>query len=39
MRVGVDFGTTNSGIAIYDGDAMHLLKVDDSLPTLLPSII
>ena len=39
MRVGIDFGTTNSGIAIYDGAGMHLFKVDELLPDLLPSII
>jgi hypothetical chaperone protein len=39
MRVGIDFGTTNSGIAIYDGAEMHLFKVDELLPDLLPSII
>jgi hypothetical protein len=39
MRVGIDFGTTNSGIAVYDGTAMHLFRVDDFLPDLLPSII
>jgi hypothetical chaperone protein len=39
MRVGIDFGTTNSGIAIYDGAKMHLFKVDELLPDLLPSII
>ena len=39
MRVGIDFGTTNSGIAIYDGKKMHLFKVDEQLPDLLPSII
>lgn len=39
MRIGIDFGTTNSGVAIYDGDAMHLFQVDDFLPDLLPSII
>lgn len=39
MRIGIDFGTTNSGVAIYDGDGMHLFKVDDFLPDLLPSIV
>jgi hypothetical chaperone protein len=39
MRIGIDFGTTNSGVAIYDGEAMHLFQVDDFLPDLLPSII
>jgi len=28
MRIGMDFGTTNSGIAVYDGAAVHILKLD-----------
>lgn len=39
MRIGIDFGTTNSGVAIYDGDTIHLFQVDELLPDLLPSII
>jgi hypothetical chaperone protein len=39
MRVGIDFGTTNSGIAIYDGATIHLFKTDETLPDLLPSVL
>jgi len=28
MRIGMDFGTTNSGIAIYDGDEVQVLPLD-----------
>ena len=28
MRIGMDFGTTNSGIAHYDGDQLRLLALD-----------
>ena len=28
MWVGIDFGTTNSGIAVYDGREVHLLDID-----------
>ena len=28
MWVGIDFGTTNSGIAVYDGQKVHLLDID-----------
>ncbi|MBX3065276.1 MAG: Hsp70 family protein [Anaerolineae bacterium] len=28
MRIGMDFGTTNSGIAVYDGKRMNVLKLD-----------
>ncbi len=28
MRVGLDFGTTNSSAAIYDGDTLRLLPID-----------
>lgn len=30
MYVGLDFGTTNSSVAIYDGAALHLLPLDPS---------
>ena len=32
MRIGMDFGTTNSGIAHYDGDQLRLLALDPSAP-------
>ncbi len=28
MRVGLDFGTTNSSAAIYDGERVRLLSLD-----------
>ncbi|MCC7448353.1 MAG: Hsp70 family protein [Anaerolineae bacterium] len=28
MRIGMDFGTTNSGIAVYDGVQVRVLKLD-----------
>jgi len=28
MRIGMDFGTTNSGIAVYDGDRVHVIQLD-----------
>src|SRR5690348_11200642 len=28
MQVGMDFGTTNSGIAVYDGAAIRVLPLD-----------
>ena len=32
MRIGMDFGTTNSGIAHYDGDQLRLLALDPAAP-------
>ncbi len=37
IRAGLDFGTSNSGIAIFDGDKVHLLPVDPS--NVLPEVI
>jgi hypothetical chaperone protein len=28
MRIGMDFGTTNSGVAVYDGDQVYVLPLD-----------
>ncbi len=28
MRIGMDFGTTNSGVAVYDGDRINILELD-----------
>src|SRR5260370_40544846 len=28
MRIGMDFGTTNSGVAVYDGQRVHVLDLD-----------
>jgi hypothetical chaperone protein len=32
MHIGVDFGTTNSGAAYFDGQRVHLLPIDESSP-------
>ncbi len=32
MIVGMDFGTTNSGMAIFDGQRVHVLPLDPSSP-------
>lgn len=41
MRLGVDFGTTNSSVAIYDGDTLHALIADsvNDNPYVMPSLI
>lgn len=41
MRFGIDFGTTNSAIAYFDGEKLHSIKVDDKNvnPNILPSLI
>lgn len=39
MRLGIDFGTTNSAITLSDGATVHTFKVDTALPDLLPSLI
>ena len=38
---GIDFGTTNSSVAISDGSKMKILSLDESndLPTSLPSLL
>ena len=28
MRIGLDFGTTNSGAAVYDGQRVHVFALD-----------
>jgi hypothetical chaperone protein len=40
-RVGIDFGTSNSGVAWYDGHQVHLLPVDRSnvSPEVVKSIL
>ena len=30
MRIGLDFGTTNSSAAVYDGQAVRLFRIDPS---------
>ena len=37
VKVGLDFGTSNSGIAVYDGERVHLLPVDPK--NVLPEVI
>jgi hypothetical chaperone protein len=37
VRVGIDFGTSNSGVAIYDGQQVQLLPVDPK--NVLPEVI
>ncbi len=41
MRIGIDFGTTNSSIAHYDGSTLHPVQLDSSNenPYVLPSLI
>ena len=37
MKVGIDFGTSNSGIAVYDGQRVQLLPVDPK--NVIPEVI
>ncbi|MBN1584597.1 MAG: Hsp70 family protein [Anaerolineae bacterium] len=37
MRIGIDFGTTNSGAAFFDGEQVHLFPVDPASPD--PTVI
>jgi hypothetical chaperone protein len=37
MRIGLDFGTTNSGAAVFDGQRVHLFPVDH--PSHDPTVI
>jgi hypothetical chaperone protein len=37
VRVGIDFGTSNSGVALYDGQRVHLLPIDPK--NVLPEVI
>src|SRR6185369_11532872 len=37
VRVGIDFGTSNSGVALYDGQRIHLLPVDSK--NVIPEVI
>ncbi|HSJ89910.1 MAG TPA: Hsp70 family protein [Anaerolineales bacterium] len=37
IKVGIDFGTSNSGVAIYDGQRVQLLPVDPK--NVLPEVI
>ena len=37
VKVGIDFGTSNSGVAVYDGQRVRLLPVDQK--NVLPEVI
>jgi hypothetical chaperone protein len=37
LKVGIDFGTSNSGVAVYDGQQVRLLPVDSK--NVLPEVI
>ena len=37
VKVGIDFGTSNSGVALYDGQRVHLLPVDPK--NVIPEVI
>ena len=41
MRLGIDFGTTNSAVAFYDGERLTALRIqaDNENPYVLPSLI
>lgn len=37
LRVGLDFGTSNSGVAIYQGDQVHILPIDRK--NIVPEVV
>ncbi len=37
MRVGIDFGTSNSGVAIYRGDQVQILPIDNK--NIVPEVV
>lgn len=41
MKVGIDFGTSNSGVAYYDGQQVHMLPIDQQnvTPEVVKSIL
>lgn len=41
VKIGIDFGTTNSSVAFYDGEVLHAVKLDtaNENPFVLPSLI
>jgi len=41
IKVGIDFGTSNSGVAVYDGQRVRLLPVDPKnvLPEVIKSVL
>jgi hypothetical chaperone protein len=41
LQVGIDFGTSNSGVAVFDGSQVHLLPVDPKshMPQVIKTIL
>lgn len=39
MRLGIDFGTTNSAVAVFDGDRLIPVQIDPRSDHVLPSLI
>lgn len=41
VKVGIDFGTSNSGVALYDGQRVRLLPVDpkNAIPEVIKSVL
>jgi hypothetical chaperone protein len=41
LKVGIDFGTSNSGVAVYDGQHVRLLPVDpkNTLPEVIKTVL
>jgi hypothetical chaperone protein len=37
LKVGIDFGTSNSGVAIYRGDKVHVLPIDGK--NIVPEVV
>ena len=37
MNVGIDFGTSNSGVAVYDGKQIYLLPIDSQ--SVMPEVV
>jgi hypothetical chaperone protein len=37
LKVGIDFGTSNSGVAVYDGTRVHLLPIDQQ--NVMPEVV
>jgi hypothetical chaperone protein len=37
VKVGIDFGTSNSGVAVFDGGEVHLLPIDQQ--NLIPEVV
>jgi hypothetical chaperone protein len=41
IKAGIDFGTSNSGVAVYDGQHVHLLPVDpkNGIPEVIKTVL